>query len=366
MNLEQKDRIGQYLLPHLKQIIFDELSESYLARAGIADILRDVPVPLRKTELNHITTLTIARNMAFVIGCDPTFQYRENYIAYILRAFDKRFADGLIADGVEWASKNDFDYACIQFRAAMQIDPENANAYYCYGRACKDAYELGEEEEFVGRFKAEALEAFELATLKDPKLAEAYYFLGYAYVNMGLYVKAKLTWEEYLKLIEGRSEEGIDELQKEIRGRLTQLEQPVKIEEAYNLVLSGRYEEGIAALSPYCESEFASWWPLWFYLGTAHEVLEHTEEAIRCFKEVLRYAPSNADAMEELVHLYEKTGQDDLKEKYRTKLAIVRQNAEEDRQLAEQNAAKERSAAEKAQQAKMPGAMVKEGTGKLN
>ena len=103
MNLEQKDRIGQYLRPHLGQIIFDELSESYLERAGLADILRDVPVPLRKTELNNITTLTIARNMAFVIGVDPAFQYRDNYIAYILRAFDKRFAEGLIADGVEWA-----------------------------------------------------------------------------------------------------------------------------------------------------------------------------------------------------------------------------------------------------------------------
>ena len=106
MNLEQKDRIGPYLRPHLGQFIFDELSENYLKRAGMTDILSDVPIPLRKTELSNITTLTIARNMAFVIGVDPAFQYRDNYIAYILRAFDKRFAEGLIADGVEWASKN--------------------------------------------------------------------------------------------------------------------------------------------------------------------------------------------------------------------------------------------------------------------
>ncbi len=361
MNLEQKDRIGQYLRPHLGQIIFDELSESYLERAGLADILRDVPVPLRKTELNNITTLTIARNMAFVIGVDPAFQYRDNYIAYILRAFDKRFAEGLIADGVEWASKNDFDYACIQFRAAFQIDPENADAYYCYGRACKDAYELGEEEEFIGRFKAESLEAFEIATIKNPQLAEAYYFLGYGYVNMGLYVKAKLTWEEYLKLTEGRTADGIEELRKEIRGRLLQLAEPVKIEEAYNLVLSGKYEEGIAALSPYCEGAFASWWPLWFYLGTAHEVLEHREEAVDCFKRVLQYAPSNTDAMEELVHLYGQLGMTDMQEKYSKKLEIVRQNAEEDRRLAEENAA---ARAEK--KARLTEASVTEGTGKIN
>ena len=41
MNLEQKDRIGPYLRPHLGQFIFDELSENYLKRAGMTDILSD-------------------------------------------------------------------------------------------------------------------------------------------------------------------------------------------------------------------------------------------------------------------------------------------------------------------------------------
>ena len=214
MNSEKKDRIYQYLAPHLNEMIFDELSYKYLEKAGLMDILADVPVPLRKDELNKITTLSIARSMAFVIGVDPAFKYKDNYVAYILRMFDKRFAEALIADGVDGASKNDFDYACIQFRAAMLIDPENINAYYCYGRACKDAYEMGEEEDFVGRFKAESLEAFEVATMKDPTHAEAHYFLGYGYLNMGLYMKAKLTWDEFMKLSDN------EELRKEIAERI--------------------------------------------------------------------------------------------------------------------------------------------------
>ena len=52
----------------------------------------------------------------------------------------------------------------------------------------------------MGRFKAESLEAFEIATIKNPQLAEAFYFLGYSYVNLGLYIKAKLTWDEFMKL----------------------------------------------------------------------------------------------------------------------------------------------------------------------
>lgn len=329
MNLQEKDRISQYLTPHLSEMIFDELSDGYLERAGIKDIMTGVPVPIRKTELESISTLSIARNMAFVIGCDPTFQYKENYIAYILRAFDKRFAEGLIADGVEGAARNDFEYACIQFRAAMQIDPDNANAYYCYGRACKDAYEAGEEEEFVGRFKAESLEAFEIATLKNPQLAEAFYFLGYGYVNLGLYIKAKLTWEDFMKL------SADEELKKEIAQRLEQLEQPVEIEKGYNMVLAGKYEEGIEALSVYTEGQYADWWPLWYYLGAAYAALERDDEAVASFLQVLRFSPSNAEAMKELVKLYEKLGDEEKAAKYRTKLEIVSENAKKDREVAE-------------------------------
>ncbi len=343
MNLEEKDRIGQYLRPRLEEIVFDELSDAYLEKAGIADILTGVPIPLKKNDLTSISTLTIAKCMAFVIGCDPEFKYKENYIAYITRTFEVRFADALIAEGVETAaSKQSYDYACILFRAAMQIEPDNANAYYCYGRACKDAYEAAAEtleaseeaEEFVGRFKAEALEAFEVATLKNPKLADAYYFLGYAYINMGLYVKAKLTWDEYMKLTEDAADnDEIKDIRKEIAERLATLEKPVEIEKGYNLVISGRYEEGIAALSPYKEGEFASWWPLWFYLGTAYGELDEVDEAITCFTEVLKYAPSNIESMEELVKLYEKAGNTEKVEKYTKKIGLVKENIEKDRIL---------------------------------
>lgn len=94
------------------------------------------------------------------MGCDPRFKYRENYIAFIMKFFDQRFAQGLIADGVEAAQRNEFEYACIQFRAAMVIDPSSIDAVYCYGRACKDVYENGEEEDLIARFKAESIRGF--------------------------------------------------------------------------------------------------------------------------------------------------------------------------------------------------------------
>ena len=335
-----EDRVGQYLVPHLNDFVFDELSDSYLDKAGIADILMGVPIPIRKKAMMHLSTLDIARNMAFVIGCDPNFDYAQNYIAYILRVFGIKFAEGLISDGVDGAQKKDYDYACIQFRAALQIDPQNVDALYCYGRACKDAYELGEEEEFVGRFKAESLEAFEQVTIRRPDFAEGFYFLGYGYVNLGLYVKAKLTWDEYMKLTEEAASAVIDssdeaacakqkelrELRDEIQMRLDSLVEPVEIEKGYNLILSGRYEEGIEALSRYKEGKYKDWWPLWYYLGVAYAQLDESEEAAAHLRQVLQLSPSNLETMEELVKVYEKLGDTAMAEKYEKKMQVVKEN----------------------------------------
>ena len=385
MNIEKTDRIGELLTEYLKDFVFDELSDSYLEKAGVADILKDVPVPIRKTEMSGITVLKIALNMAFVIGVDPGFKYKDNYVQYILRNFDKNFSNGLIAKGLDEAESDKYNESCIYFRGAMQIDPDNANAYYCYGRGLKDAYErlseAGEMEEIgsakrsaredmIGRYKAESMEAFEVATDKDPELADAYYYLGYAYLNMGLYMKTKLVWDKYMKLTAAKGSTGdaaLDKAAKEAREditlRLKQLEEPIKIEEGYNLILTGKFDEGIKTLKPYTEGRYAAWWPLWFYLGSAYRELANMsrkeyeesgsgdassddttrgayEEAAKYFTQVLKLDPSNRDAMKELAEIYRFLGNEQMVDKYTKKIAIVEQNAEADRELMRDEAQK--------------------------
>lgn len=325
--LQEKDKIGYYLEPHLKQYIFDELSEGYLKKAGVDDILLNIPIPIKKTELTGMTTLKIAQNMAFVIGCQPEFKYAKNYIDYIVRLYGKRFAEGLINDGIEGAAMKDYDYACIQFRAALEIDRDSTDALYCYGRACKDAYELGEEEDFIARFKAESIEAFEELTLKKPDFDMGYYFLGYGYLNLGLYIKAKLTFEEFMKLSKD------DTLKKEIEERLSVLDEPVRIEKGYNSILAGKFEEGITVLSDYKQGPFENWWPLWFYLGTAFMGLGKNEEAIEAFLKVLKISPSNLDTMNNLVILYEEVGDEMKVDKYKNKIKVIQENIEKDKAL---------------------------------
>lgn len=328
--INREDRIGMYLRPHVDDFVFDELSEGYLERTGLGQILSGVSVPVRKKDLGNISTLNIAISMAFIIGIDPGFKYRDNYVAYIIKCFGKNFAQGLIADGVEAAQKKDFDHACIQFRAAIIIDPDSADAVYCYGRACKDAYELGEDEEYIARFKLESIEAFEEVTMRKPDFAEGYYFLGYGYINLGLYIKAKLTWEEFMKLSDDQ------EKKKEIGERLAVLDEPVEIEKGYNMILSGKYADGIEILSKYTDSRFKDWWPLWYYLGTAHEAIGMEDVAEEEFKKVLRLSPSNIETMEELVKIYNARGDESSAEKYRNKINIVKDNIRKDKLTAEE------------------------------
>ena len=247
-------------------------------------------------------------------------------MAYIIRTFTKDFAKPLINEGIEAAAKSDFDYACICFRGALLIDPDSSDALYCYGRACKDSYETGEGEEYVGRYKAESLEAFEKLTIKSPEFDMGFYFLGYGYLNMGLYVKAKLTWQTFLTLSKDK------ERKEEVQGWLDKLVEPVKIEEGYNDVLAGRLEEGIEILSAYRDDErFNTWWPLWYYLGVAYGQLGESEEAEQCYLRVLKLSPSNLQAMEALEELYKNSGNEQMAEKYHKKMEVVKHNIELDK-----------------------------------
>ena len=225
-------------------------------------------------------------------------------------------------------------------------------------------------EDMIGRYKAESMEAFEVATEKDPELADAYYYLGYAYLNMGLYMKTKLVWDKYMKLTAAKGSTGdaaLDKAAKEAREditlRLKQLEEPIKIEEGYNLILTGKFDEGIKTLKPYTEGRYAAWWPLWFYLGSAYRELANMsrkeyedsgsgdassddttrgayEEAAKYFTQVLKLDPSNRDAMKELAEIYRFLGNEQMADKYTKKIAIVEQNAEADRELMRDEAQK--------------------------
>ena len=332
-NQKREDRIGRYFRKYLDTFVFNEFSADFRAKIKAGDLMEGVPIPLRKEDVEafaageELSMQVIAENMTWVIGCDPNFHYTKSYIAIINKLFGKRACEGVLKEGRDAAEKGEMDNACIHFRAALCMQPDFLDAMYSYARVCRDMYLDSQNEEYVGRFKAEAFDFFELITEVHPKFAQSYYYLGYAYLNMGLYMKAKLTWEKFMEY----SKNGKD--RKEIRQRLQQLEEPVLIEQGCNDVMAGRYQQGIACLKPFVTSRFKTWWPLFYYLGIAYEMTGNMEEAIACFKKVLTLNASHIETMEELVAIYTQIGDEANIFKYQNKIRMVSTALHEDQMI---------------------------------
>ena len=345
---ENKDRISKYLAPRIQNMMFAELSPDYLERTNATEILSGIPVPVGiegSDAKGAIDLKSIVLNMARVMGGDPLFLYADKYSDFIRHAVGENAVAMLVSEGAHSADMGDFEDACMLLRAALRLDPKSREALYLYARACKEAYEteasmaedgMGDEER-IGLFKAESSETFELLTMIHPDFAMGYYFLGYAYLNMGLYLKARLTWQDFLRLSSG-SETEIHEmddqllasLREEISERVEELEEPVQIELGCNSIMGGDFAGGRDTLMKFTEGRYSQWWPLWYYLGVADASLGNADEAIADLKKVLTLSPSNTDAMDELVHLYEATGDAENASKYRNKIGIVNNNRKEE------------------------------------
>jgi tetratricopeptide (TPR) repeat protein len=215
------------------------------------------------------------------------------------------------------AERDSYDDACRLFRAALCVEPQDLAAMYGYARVCRVMYQASDDSAYTARFKAEALEYFELTTETHSRFPQAHYYLGYAYLNMGFYQKAQLTWKRYLE----HSSHPKD--RREIKERLRQLADPLEIERGYNAILAGRFEEGRVALEPYLESKYNDWWPLYYYLGVAYISAGNRDGAVDMFRRALALNPSHIESMNELADIYGADGDAALSEKYRGKAGLI-------------------------------------------
>ncbi len=319
----RKDRVGRYFKKYLKDFVFDEFSDAYLKKLKDMQFMKGVPIPLRQEDLKAfmggegLKALHIAENMAWIMGIDPKFKYTPQYVEFLNSLFNHKLLDGLLKEGRDAAEKEDFDNAAIHFRAALILKSDYLHVMYSYARVCRELYMRGGDDKYIGHFKAESMEYFELLTRVHPRFAQAYYYLGYDYLNLGLYQKASLVWKEFQR----RSNNPKDK--KEIKQRLAQLEQPLTIEKGYNAILAGRWNEGIEVLEPFLETNFKGWWPLHYYLGVAYARTGSGAKAVASFKRALGINGSHVESMMELADLYAAAKDKENETKYRKKAELI-------------------------------------------
>ena len=105
------ERVTGYFRKYLDKFAFVELSEEYLTRSKIGDIMDGVPVPLKKEDLDKfsagegVTPEGIAEDMSEVMGCDPDFRYAEKYTSCINRLFADKYQYRLIKEAGSLADR---------------------------------------------------------------------------------------------------------------------------------------------------------------------------------------------------------------------------------------------------------------------
>lgn len=323
------DRLAKYLTKKISKFVFVNFSEEFMGKLGIGDIMNNVPVPLEPSDLavfaggNGVSAVKIAENMAWVIGADMQFKYAPKYVEYMKKFFNENICSDILEVGVKAIEEGDMYKSCIHFRAALMFEPDLKEARYNYMRICKQIYIDSDNSEEIGNFKAESFEILEQLTIDFDDYDMPFYFLGYMYLNMGLYIKAQLTWKRFLEITDLQREK------EEISLRLTQLAEPVRVEQGCNDIMSGKFEEGISVLESYIGGQFDAWWPLHFYLGVAYQELGENEKALERYKRTLQLNASHLVTMEAIIKIYEELGDEENAQKYFKKIEVMKKNASE-------------------------------------
>lgn len=326
----REDRLAPYLKALAETYLFDSFSEEYLRREGL-EFMIGAPIPLAKEDLaafaqGGLPVVRLADNMALLSGADPRFPSTGKYLRFLARFFDEKLVEVLVEMGGRHLRDADYARAAAYFRSALLLEAAHQKALFGYACACREWYlslDSDTDAEQMQALKDESMEFFEWCQTLYPDFGAVHYFLGFAYLNLGLYTKAKFTWERFLALADNEEEK------QEIEERLAQLADPVRIEEGINLLLGGKLRDGLAILEPYVQTDYRNWWPLHYYLASAYQELSYVPEAIEGFLKVLELAPSHVESAQRLADLYELRSEAENAAKYRRKAEILLRNRED-------------------------------------
>lgn len=305
-----KFKIEKYLLKKAEELAFITIKhDGEFQIEGYKMPSKGLNVPIKndvlvkgikdKTAQDNINVMSIADGMVFIIGIDSNFKYNEEYKKF-LDAFKVKVNLDLKAY-MGYMSKKYFDIgeltdSLIYLKAMITIYPNDVEGLYHYSIVCQEIAKQEQksmDSDAMNAYLLEALSKLEIIIEIDESFQLAYYHLGYHYYNQGQYIKAKVIWEEAIKL-------GIeDELVREIQDNIGKMDFKVQYEEGYSLVFQGRNEEGLEKLLP-LEDEHSDWWNLLFMIGLAYKNMNEIEEAKKYFEKILIIKPNQVDALVEL------------------------------------------------------------------
>lgn len=305
-----KFKIDKYLLKKTEELAFITVKKEGEFHLDGYEIPKEgLNVPIKnevlvkgikeKTAQDGLNSISIADAMIYIIGIDPEFRYNDEYKKF-LTALEKK-VNFNVRSYAGYMSRKYFELgettdSLIYIKALITLYPDDIEGLYNYAIVCQEvatSYQKDGDAKGMNAFLLEAGEKLEKIINMDENFALAYYHLGYHYYNQSQYIKAKVIWEEAIKL-------GLDEdIIAEIQENIGKMDYKVQYEEGYSLVFQGKFEEGLDKLLP-LEEQYGDWWNLLFIIGIAYKNMGEMDRAIHYFDKILIIKPNQVDTLVEL------------------------------------------------------------------
>ncbi|NLJ97889.1 MAG: tetratricopeptide repeat protein [Tissierellia bacterium] len=297
--------INKYFLDKTDKVSFIELKKGARVDVGDYTIEDDLPLPIVTDTLlkevndgaieNEFKASHLIEGIIYILGIDRDFKYKDEYIE-ILYSYDSNIEDYILYRGFKYIQSNDYEIGTLFFRALTHINKENIQGLFnyalCLENLSKDFINRGEVKK-ANDFILESTNCLENLLDISEEFAPAYYKLGYYYRYFNQFLKAKLTWEKYMKLRDN------EEHLQEVREQLDLLTDDVNFEEGLNYLNRGEYE---AALERFLEltQKHRTWWNVFYLSGLAYKGLGDYENAIGFFYEAINLNGKDVNLYNEL------------------------------------------------------------------
>lgn len=302
----------------LDSIYFIDLPENFSLSDAAFPIDKTIQLPVQQKDSDapgifnpsEITMEQILAGILTVLAYDrknPNLDYYRS----ILKKAKPNIKQELCEAAILKTKNEDFELAEEIFMALHGFDPEDVAivlnmALFLDQRA--DSYRRAGLFEDADAYDADAESYYIQAMEAEPPLPDAFFNAGFFYLKQHKYREAKDSFETFVALNAGATEEELGENGQYKLGRAQEIIENInsqnmddeRFKNAYDLISSGQEEKGLQEIRVFLQNN-PKVWNAWFLLGWGLRKLERFEDAKQAFLEALKYGgDKNPDTYNEL------------------------------------------------------------------
>ena len=302
----------------LDSIYFIDLPENFSLSDAAFPIDKSIQLPVQQKDneapgIFNPTEITMEQILAGILTVLAYDKKNPNldYYRSILKKAKPNIKQELCEAAILKTRNEDFELAEEIFLALHGFDPEDVAiilnmALFLDQRA--DNYRRAALFEDADAYDADAESYYIQAMEAEPPLPDAFFNAGFFYHKQHKYREAKDSFETFVALNAGATDEELGEngqyklsrAQEIIENINNQNMDDERFKNAYDLISSGEEEKGLQEIRVFLQGN-PKVWNAWFLLGWGLRRLERFEDAKQAFLEALKYGgDKNPDTYNEL------------------------------------------------------------------